>query len=95
MVHIVKKGGKYLENKENIFGGSSGDRVLCRIEGRGSISCIFGNSVKIMGGDKAYKLRVTLKGIFKRKKGQKWHILTLVDITDAGIEVRSWVVRCL
>ena len=36
---------------------------------------------------------VTLKGIFKRKMGEKWHILHLIDVTDLGIEKSKWVGR--
>ena len=38
---------------------------------------------------------VTLKGRFKGKTGETWHILPLVDIKESVIEVRKWVVRWL
>ena len=34
---------------------------------------------------------VTLKGWFKGKTGEKWHMLPLLDITESGIEVRKRV----
>ena len=40
-------------------------------------------------------LMVSLKGIFKVETGRKWHMLSLVDVTDSGIKIRVWVVRWL
>ena len=34
---------------------------------------------------------VTLKGRFKGKNGEYWHMLPLVDTTELGIEVMKWV----
>ena len=34
---------------------------------------------------------VTLKGLFKGETGEKWHMLTLLYITDSGIKVSRWV----
>ena len=38
---------------------------------------------------------VTLKGRFKGRNGQKWHILTILDTTESVIVVRKWVGRWL
>ena len=38
---------------------------------------------------------VALKHRFKGETGEKWHILTLVDTTGLGIEIRRWVGRWL
>ena len=38
---------------------------------------------------------VTLKGRFKGEIGEKWHMLSLVDIKESGIEARKWVGRLL
>ena len=36
-------------------------------------------------------ITVTLKGRFKGKTGEKWHMFPLIYITESGIELRKWV----
>ena len=38
---------------------------------------------------------VTLKEHFKGETGENWHMLSLLDIMESGIEVRKWVGRLL